>query len=343
MICINLYHIHNYTLKLVQLLAQQSAMLVSGFTTTFGLPGNIFRSNWKGGGPQLAGWNAIKRPNPRMPGGHWQGVLKSEGEGVLEALDILFPEQSDEKVDGASELASYDDRMSAGREAQGYLSTGQLVPAAVIDGALTYGEFDFSFFASVVRDCLSIYADESENGSLEAEARKRVFCDLGSGCGRLVIGQALAWPWRCCKGIEKVEALHNMGMSALGVAKKLAEGEKQSGGEALSPEALKSLEQMSPCDLLLGDANDPDEVELSDVDILFCYCTAFPARGDMLTELSYTLGHQLRPGTLVITTDRRLASDGPWEFAPLGERTGPNSEIGGSSTAFLWRVIRSAL
>ncbi|CAN0371130.1 unnamed protein product, partial [Discosporangium mesarthrocarpum] len=85
------------------------------------------------------------------------------------------------------------------------------------------------------------------------------------------------------------------------------------------------------------------QVNLSDVDVLFCYCSTWPAQGDMLTELSYTLGHQLRPGTQVITTDRRLVSDGPWEFAPLGEHTGPNIETGGSSTAFLWEIVRSAL
>lgn len=45
----------------------------------------------------------------------------------------------------------------------------------------------------------------------------------------------------------------------------------------------------------------------------------------------------------VITTDRRLVSDGPWEFALLAQKEGPNLETGGRSTAFLWEVVKSAL
>lgn len=47
--------------------------------------------------------------------------------------------------------------------------------------------------------------------------------------------------------------------------------------------------------------------------------------------------------TQVITTDRRLVSDGPWEFQLLVERDGPNAETGGRSTAYLWEVVKSAL
>lgn len=45
----------------------------------------------------------------------------------------------------------------------------------------------------------------------------------------------------------------------------------------------------------------------------------------------------------VITTDRRLVSDGPWEFELLSEREGKNAETGGKSIAYLWRVVKSAL
>ncbi|CAM9162592.1 unnamed protein product [Ectocarpus fasciculatus] len=85
------------------------------------------------------------------------------------------------------------------------------------------------------------------------------------------------------------------------------------------------------------------QVDISDIDVLFCYSSSFPAFGDLLTEFSYTLGHKLRPGAQVITTDRRLVSDGPWEFALLGEREGRNSETGGKSIAYIWEVVRSAL
>ncbi|CAM9148012.1 unnamed protein product, partial [Ascophyllum nodosum] len=85
------------------------------------------------------------------------------------------------------------------------------------------------------------------------------------------------------------------------------------------------------------------QVDISDVDVLFCYSSSFPAFGDLLTEFSYTLGHKLRRGAQVITTDRRLVSDGPWEFCLVRQREGINSETGGKSTAYLWQVVRSAL
>lgn len=40
-------------------------------------------------------------------------------------------------------------------------------------------------------------------------------------------------------------------------------------------------------------------MDISDIDVLFCYSSSFPAFGDLLTEFSYTLGHKLRPGTQV--------------------------------------------
>ncbi|CAM9750199.1 unnamed protein product [Hapterophycus canaliculatus] len=85
------------------------------------------------------------------------------------------------------------------------------------------------------------------------------------------------------------------------------------------------------------------QVDISDIDVLFCYSSSFPAYGDLLTEFSYTLGHKLRPGAQVITTDRRLVSDSPWEFELLRELEGKNSETGGTSIGYIWRVVQSAL
>ncbi|CAM9764436.1 unnamed protein product [Ectocarpus sp. 6 AP-2014] len=128
-----------------------------------------------------------------------------------------------------------------------------------------------------------------------------------------------------------------MGQVALQEADRVAKGDENT----LSPETLRLLRSMAPCSLSLGDVN--DDVDISDIDVLFCYSSSFPAFGNLLTEFSYTLGHKLRPGAQVITTDRRLVSDGPWEFALLGEREGRNSETGGKSIAYIWEVARSAL
>ncbi|CAM9528453.1 unnamed protein product [Ectocarpus sp. 12 AP-2014] len=250
-------------------------------------------------------------------------------DGRADVLDVLFG-------------GSYQERIEIGREAQGYLTTDALAARTLVPPReLTYGEYDLDFFLSLVAECLNLRAGKSGNddnsAALEAEARSLVFGDIGSGCGRLVVAQALTWPWKSCRGVEIVPSLHDMGQAALQEAARVAKGDEN----ALSPETLRLLRSMAPCSLSLGDVN--DDVDISDIDVLFCYSSSFPAFGDLLTEFSYTLGHKLRPGAQVITTDRRLVSDGPWEFALLGEREGRNSETGGKSIAYIWEVVRSAL
>lgn len=94
-------------------------------------------------------------------------------------------------------------------------------------------------------------------------ARDLVFCDIGSGCGRLVMAQALKWPWRCCRGIEKIQALHDMGNAAMSAAGQMVQrGEEIIAGSVepvVSPEASRLLQAMAPCALSLGDVNE-DEV-----------------------------------------------------------------------------------
>lgn len=80
--------------------------------------------------------------------------------------------------------------------------------------------------------------------------RNLVFGDIGSGCGRLVLAQALTWPWRSCRGVEKVLSLHDMGEEALLAARRMG----QDG--TVSSEALRNLKTMAPCALSLGDVND---------------------------------------------------------------------------------------
>lgn len=91
--------------------------------------------------------------------------------------------------------------------------------------------------------------------------RKLCFGDIGSGCGRLVVAQALTWPWRSCRGVEKVKSLHHMGEAALAAAGRMAQGEsrvRSVGGDILSPDASRLLIKMAPCALLLGDINEPE-------------------------------------------------------------------------------------
>eukprot|EP00953_Heterococcus_sp_UTEX-ZZ885_P007343 4454-Heterococcus_DN1.PRE.1 len=84
-------------------------------------------------------------------------------------------------------------------------------------------------------------------------------------------------------------------------------------------------------------------MDLSTVDVVFCYCSTWPARGDVLTSLSYSIGSQFAAGTVIVTTDRQLASEpGVWEFEQLHTVQGTNQETGGSSTAYIWKLVLSA-
>lgn len=92
-------------------------------------------------------------------------------------------------------------------------------------------------------------------------SRNLVFADVGSGCGRLVMAQALKWPWRSCLGVEKVRSLHQMGEAAISAAREMASigaggitGQEQT--EGISSEASQVLQGMAPCDLSLGDIYD---------------------------------------------------------------------------------------
>lgn len=84
-----------------------------------------------------------------------------------------------------------------------------------------------------------------------------MFGDIGSGCGRLVVAQALTWPWRGCRGVEIVPSLNEMGEQALQEADRLAE----EGQTTVSSDAKSLLQMMAPCSLLQGDVNG-DEVSV---------------------------------------------------------------------------------
>lgn len=70
---------------------------------------------------------------------------------------------------------SYAQRVHAGREAQGYLTTdGTAARTLVPLPELTYGEYDLGFFFALVDECLGIRIGAGEGGdcgALEDKAR----------------------------------------------------------------------------------------------------------------------------------------------------------------------------
>ena len=179
---------------------------------------------------------------------------------------------------------------------------------SVDTGDLTYGEFDVDFFCRLVEMALPQRGD--------------VFLDVGSGNGRLAIAAASMLPltWSLARGVEIVPQLHES-----------AESAKQRAAELES--------EICPLEFVLADIHERLDL-LTDVDVCFCYSTAFSASGPYLSQLSATFGLGLREGARVITVDKMLLSDGPWQYEAIGSLEARNREVG-TSTGYVYRVVKS--
>jgi len=220
--------------------------------------------------------------------------------------------------------SDYAERLTIGRRAQlgddliyrpGAISTDG---SDIVDSALTYGEYDLGFFSECI-DCALEHTSASPTR----------FVDVGSGVGRLVLAATMLWPNRfaCCSGVETVAELHRLALVA---------------DAALARHHDIDASLLPPRRFVCGDAADDPEHVLSDSDVVFAYCSTWASEGDALSDFSAICGTHLRPGAVVITTDRKLLSvDGLWRFLVLEQREGRNMETGGSSVAFVQEVVES--
>ena len=93
-----------------------------------------------------------------------------------------------------------------------------------------------------------------------------------------------------CVGIELSEDLYDMSQRIRAVA----EGEED-------------MEAIRACELVRGDIFGDDGLQLlREADVIFCYSTTWPAVGDTLTSLTEIVALHCRPGTMIITTDKKL-------------------------------------
>ena len=197
--------------------------------------------------------------------------------------------------------SSYDDRLMLGRRLQ--LGDAMVYRPSLIggsggtdpgvDGSRTYGEYDLGFFATLVDRALDGVAAPPDGAH---------FVDVGSGVGRLVLAASLLWPsqLRRCSGVEVVAELHQLAVEAT---------------------AQVQAELPVPCDFVRAEAAEvlaPAGRPLATADVCFAYSSAFASEGDTLSDFSRVCGTCLRPGTRVVTTDKRLLSvDGLWSFELL--------------------------
>lgn len=113
---------------------------------------------------------------------------------VSEGLNRLYPPEALEERNAASRTDGY----------WPFIQKGEDPPKQ-----FTYGEFDFFFLAELLdRAVVQEYAKTSWDD--------KVFCDIGSGTGRLVLGAAALHPgWKLCRGIEILEGISDVAQSKL--------------------------------------------------------------------------------------------------------------------------------
>jgi len=186
--------------------------------------------------------------------------------------------------------------------------------------ALTYGEFDLDFFLDLLDDA--------------APQPGERFCDIGSGCGRLVLAAAMANDWAGTAGVEVLEQLHARAINA---------HTKLSSMLADEP----GLAPLAPCRFVCAEADEAMPHLLhngAQSHVVFCFATCWPGTGPVLPGLSETLATSGMPvGSRVITIDKQLVEAEPqrWRFELLSTREAPNYATH-ASIGYVYRLAWTA-
>eukprot|EP00593_Proboscia_inermis_P011333 CAMPEP_0171310036 /NCGR_PEP_ID=MMETSP0816-20121228/20239_1 /TAXON_ID=420281 /ORGANISM="Proboscia inermis, Strain CCAP1064/1" /LENGTH=449 /DNA_ID=CAMNT_0011793957 /DNA_START=211 /DNA_END=1561 /DNA_ORIENTATION=- len=232
----------------------------------------------------------------------------------------------------------------------------------------TYGEFDANFLGQLLDRCHAHYYSKKSGcaDTKPADWEGKVFADIGSGTGRLVLAASALHPtFSKCKGLEILPGLHQRAVEIghtvcdlveISKDKNNNDGDNDNGGNGITTLRKGSLSPTLPLSPELqftcGSFTDP-YIHLSDVDIAFCFSSCMDP--PLLTFLSAALGRQCQTGTLIITTEYPLPLTGT--IPPLdGDDTMPFGEyeleivevldgdcelLGGVSTAYIHRVVSS--
>mmetsp|Transcript_10601 Transcript_10601/g.21026 ORF Transcript_10601/g.21026 Transcript_10601/m.21026 type:complete len:486 (-) Transcript_10601:999-2456(-) len=239
-----------------------------------------------------------------------------------------------------------------------YLERGEQPPQQY-----TYGEFDLEFFAELLdvawgriqkwnEECISRDREICKNQKKSAWENK-VFCDIGSGTGRLVIAAAALHPhWKLCRGLEILQSIHEVSVEIASRCEVLKENinpdkyqstsndpceiRERSPSHALCipcqrndestavdrNDTLSASIPLAPLNFTCGSFADPYEY-LGDIDCAFVFSSCMGS--DLIEELSRAIGRQCKPGTIIITTEFPLFLRG--KIDPVdGDDTIPSGE-----------------
>jgi len=148
---------------------------------------------------------------------------------VLSGINFLYPPEDLDERNAASRSDGYWSYIEDGIEVPKYSS---------------YGEFDLFFFAELLdRSCRYI---REEDTKVEKDHRSsgwegKVFVDIGSGSGRLVLSAAALHPFVLCRGIEVLPGIHNLALKAL---ERCGGGSNSTNSEAIVVESISNDPQL---------------------------------------------------------------------------------------------------
>lgn len=179
------------------------------------------------------------------------GVLYSD---VLGGLYKLYPPSDLEKRTAASRTDGY----------WPFIQQGVDPPKET-----TYGEYDLFFFAQLLDKALE-YSNSEEKDDDDEPVSNKVFCDIGSGTGRLVLAAAALHPgFRQCRGIELLNSIHVVAEETLEKCNPDYAEEKEIAPQSSSlmgeSDWLSSFQGQFVLDATDGD-DDDDELEEEEAD-----------------------------------------------------------------------------
>jgi hypothetical protein len=297
---------------------------------------------------------------------------------VWEGIELLYPTQELDQRNAVSRTDGY----------WRYIQNGIMEPP--ID--LTYGEFDFYFFAQLLDHSLQFYHTNVRNNEQRTSHARtirkndsfnwdsKVFVDIGSGTGRLVLSAAGLHPnLKCSRGIELLDGIHQVAIKNLEKCRCPDDDDKNHGSDPYQKQhpnkntmkrtmkkyQLSETIPISPVELICGNIADTNVAPIHDADIIFTFSSCMTT--ELLQKIANAIGIQCRPGTIVITTDYPLPLYGTVHESPsstastfhdsttskcdptklyyhielVDQVNGTCWTTGGISTAYIHRVVHS--
>ena len=277
---------------------------------------------------------------------------------VTRGIDALYPPYELSKRNAQSRTDGY----------WKYIEKGEDPPKE-----FTYGEFDIQFFGELLDMAWKYFIsdDNCETVPLSSQSlawKDKVFCDIGSGTGRLVMTAASLHPhWKLCRGLEILQSIHDVSIQVLDECSMSQEENSFNTSAKYSLRVPKDVNQtndhsvqldavlqlpLAPIHFTCGSFLDPYQY-LGNIDCAFIFSSCM--KPSLLEDLSMAIGRQLRPGSIIITTEFPLVLRGyikpvkgdesipfgEYEVELLDKVDGWCWLMGGESTAYIHRVKKS--